>query len=193
MSSCARCGEWADEAIGICVDCESTPRSKPMRCGPAEFLVHRGVALPPACVRCGEAVTRALRLPDDATLFVWEHLLRQISPVAKLLSLVLPRTLYRRQSLLIVPLCARHIRRRRHLHWIGAVLIAAMIPILGVAVSSPDESALFRSWFWALGTSFTGVILIARARRQIRPTEVTDSWARFTGANERFLALLDRR
>lgn len=190
MNSCVRCGGWTDDSLGICPACDRGLRCSPMRIGDAEFLVYRGVALPPRCVRCGASIGRGDH-PDHAPLFRPERLIDH-SLIGFAARLAFPKRFHRPSIGLFVPMCRAHVRRRRTLRWIGAVLVAAIVPVLWIGVLPHHEEDLTTCGLISLALCAVGMTVVWVAGRHIRPTEINERFARFAGAGEAFLAQLPR-
>jgi hypothetical protein len=148
------------------------------------FEADVGATLPFACVRCGAPVDPPVRRcvfnpPGRGFLFdlgkPWWWLL--LAPRPKTFEIG-------------VPICARHLARRRRLRWIGWSLVAAMtvLPIACFQSSNEDVQNVGCCGAGALAA----LVVLGIGERTIRATEITERFARFAGADERFLALLER-
>jgi hypothetical protein len=153
-----------------------------------EFEVDAGASLPLACVRCGAPVDPPVRRSvfttarERARVWIdWE--------VWGWLSLFLttsPKTFEIR-----VPTCARHVALRRRLRWIGWSLVAAMTVLPIACYQSSNEDVQGVGCLGAAALALAASIVLAVAERTIRATEITDRFARFAGADERFLETLE--
>jgi hypothetical protein len=152
------------------------------------FEVDAGAALPLACVRCGAPVVPPVgrrvfvtaRDPAAAWFYWlvlgWWSLLLSSKP---------------KSFEIAVPTCARHIARRRRLRRIGWSLVAAMTVLPLVCYQSSVEVVQEAGRLGAAALALAAAVFLGVAERTIRATEITDRSARFAGADERFLAMLD--
>lgn len=154
------------------------------------LVVPKGAPLPSYCVKCGQAVTsQAL----DKT-FYWHSPWLYLLILVNLLVYAIVATIIRKKARVLVPLCDEHRQHRRNLLIATWVLALGFIPggiLVGSLIKDPD-TAVAVGLLTGLAL-FVAAIVTAAKSNVMRPTEITDFQATFTGACEQFLALLPSR
>ena len=190
---CARCGKplvtGADSPVAAAAPAVPAMPAAAYRQG-NRLVVPKGAALPSYCVKCGQAVSGE---PFQKTFF-WHNPWLFLLVLVNLLVYAIVAMIIRKRFDLAVPLCPEHRQRRRTLIIAAWVLGLGFIPggiLVGSLISDTNTAV-------ALGFLTSFLLLIAAfvaggMSAVLRPREITDFSATFSGACEQFLALLPSR
>jgi len=131
--------------------------------------------LPNYCIKCGEPGEKKLR-----KTYQWHHPLVYLAVFLSPLVYVLVAAQLSKKMVLQVSLCKRHAGRRLLLLLSGALLLLGAIP-LGYALGGTAGVTI-----GIVGT-LVGLIVLVVGSNTIRPIQMTDSDATYTGLSEAFL------
>lgn len=143
-----------------------------------------GAQFPPYCVKCGQPAQKWINKN-----FGWHTPWLYLIILVNLLIYAIVATIVMKRMRLNVPLCAQHAGRRRTLLTLGWVMLAAFLPIsimIGVAGNGSDEAvgiAVLLGFVMFIGS----LVLLAIGSVVMRPKEITDTAATFTGVSPAFL------
>jgi hypothetical protein len=194
---CARCGQplvtgaGAQVAAAAFAAAPAVPAmpTAPYRKG-NRLVVPKGAALPSYCVKCGQPV---IGEPFKKTFF-WHNPWLFLLVLVNILVYAIVAMILRKRFDLAVPLCPEHLQSRKNLLIATWVLGLGFIPggiLVGALISDTDTAV-------ALGFLTAFLLLIAAfvtggMSAVLRPREITDFSATFSGACEQFLAMLPSR
>jgi hypothetical protein len=190
---CARCGRplvsgAAAQVAAVAVAAPVAPTTA-YRDGD-KLVVPKGAPLPGYCVKCGEPVMGEFFRKKFQWHNPWLALIALVSPI---IYIIVALIVMKRVELL-VPMCEEHIQRRKSLLIATWVLGLGFIPagiLVGSLISDSDTAAAAGLW---TGFAIMIAALVTGVRALImRPKEITNDSATFTGASERFLAMLPSR
>ena len=189
---CARCGKPLVAAAGqIAAAASAVPVMPAAACRQGDkLIVPKGAPLPNYCVKCGQPVTGEL----FKKTFYWHNPWLFLLVLVNILVYAIVSMILRKRADLALPLCDDHRQRRKNLLIATWVLGLGFIPggILAGSLIHDSDTAV------AVGL-LTGFLLLIAAfvtggmSAVLRPREITDSSATFTGACEQFLSLLPSR
>jgi len=154
------------------------------------LVVPKGAALPSYCVKCGQPVTGE---PFKKTFF-WHNPWLFLLVLVNILVYAIVAMILRKRFDLAVPMCPEHLQRRKNFLIATWVLGLGFIPggiLVGSLIHDSDTAVAlgFLTCFLLLIAAFvTGAMSVV-----MRPREITDFSATFSGACEQFLALLPSR
>ena len=193
---CARCGKPLVTGVGaqVAAAVAAAPAVPAMPAAAYRhgnrLVVPKGATLPSYCVKCGQPVTGE---PFKKTFF-WHNPWLFLLVLVNILVYAIVAMILRKRFDLAVPMCPEHLQRRKNF-WIATwVLGLGFIPggILAGALIHDSDTAVavgFLTAFLLLIAAFvTGAMSVV-----MRPREITDFSANFSGACEQFLALLPSR
>ena len=190
---CARCGKplvsGAAAQVAAAAVAAPVPPSTAYRQG-NRLVVPKGAALPSYCVKCGQSV----RGEPFKKSFYWHSPWLYLLVLVNILVYAIVAMILRKRADLAVPICDLHRQHRRQL------LIAAWILGLGFIPGGILAGALVHDSDSAVGLGFLvafllliGAFVAGGMSAVLRPREITDASATFSGACEPFLALLPSR
>jgi len=191
---CNRCGKplvtsaAAAAAVVVSPSVPAAP-SAAYRSG-NRLVVPKGAPLPGYCVKCAQP---AAGEPIKKIFFwhnPWIFLVALISPIIYIIVAVIVR----KRAELMIPVCDEHRQRRKNMIIATWILVLGFIPagiLVGSLISDSDTAG-------GVGILTSTVLLIAAfvtgaKAATLRPREITDSSATFSGVGEQFLALLPSR
>ena len=189
---CARCGKPLVAAAGQIAAAASAVPVMPAAASRQgdKLIVPKGAPLPNYCVKCGQPVTGE---PFKKTFF-WHNPWLFLLVLVNILVYAIVSMILRKRADLALPLCDDHRQRRKNL------LIATWVLGLGFIPGGILAGSLIHDSDAAVGVGLlTGFLLLIAAfvtggmSAVLRPREITDSSATFSGACEQFLSLLPSR
>jgi hypothetical protein len=189
---CARCGKPLVAAAGqIAAAAAALPVMPAAACRQGDkLIVPKGAPLPNYCVKCGQPVTGEL----FKKTFYWHNPWLFLLVLVNILVYAIVSMILRKRADLALPLCDDHRQRRKNL------LIATWVLGLGFIPGGILAGSLIHDSDTAVGVGLlTGFLLLIAAfvtggmSAVLRPREITDSSATFSGACEQFLSLLPSR
>lgn len=192
---CNRCGKplvtGAGAPIAAAAAGPGVPAASTAACRQGNRLVvPKGAPLPPYCVKCGQPVTGEFLNKKFHWHNPWLYLLVLISPIVY----AIVATILMKHFPLLVPMCTEHRQRRKNFLIATWVLALGFIPagiVVGAMINDSDTAvALGMLTSFAL---FIAAIVMGVRAVIMRPKEITDFSASFTGACEPFLAQLPSR
>lgn len=189
---CNRCGKPLVAAAGQIAAAASAVPAMPTaayRQGD-KLIIPKGAPLPPYCVKCGQSVTGE---PFRKSFF-WHNPWLFLLVLVNILVYAIVAMIIRKRADLAIFICDDHRQRRRNLLIATWVLALGFIPggiLVGSLIHDSDTAV-------GLGILTSFLLLIAAfvaggLSAVLRPKEITDSSATFSGACEQFLAMLPSR
>lgn len=157
------------------------------------LVVPKGAPLPPYCVKCGQRVTGE---PYRKTFYWHTPLLWLLAllGVVGLIILSIVAMVIRKRADLAISICDQHLQRRKNLLITAWVLGLGCIPggiLVGALIHDSDLAAglgVLTGFLLFVAAIVTGVMAAV-----LRPREITEFSATFSGAGEQFLAQLPSR
>jgi hypothetical protein len=194
---CNRCGQALVAGAGAqvaAVAAAAAPAVPAMPTTPYRqgnrLVVPKGATLPSYCVKCGQPVTGA---PFKKTFF-WHNPLLFLLVLVNILVYAIVSMILRKRFDLAVPMCAEHLQRRKNLLIATWVLGLGFLPggiLLGSLIHDSDTGVavgLLTGFLMLIAACVTGAMAVI-----MRPREITDVSATFSGVCEQFLAMLPSR
>jgi hypothetical protein len=154
------------------------------------LVVPKGAALPSYCVKCGQPVTGEL----FKKTFFWHNPWLFLLVMVNILVYAIVAMILRKRFDLAVPLCPEHLQRRKNFLIATWVLGLGFIPggiLAGSLIHDSDTAVavgLLTGFLLLIAAFVTGAMAVV-----MRPREITDFSATFSGACEQFLGLLPSR
>jgi hypothetical protein len=194
---CNRCGKPLVTGVGAQVAAAAVAAAPAIPAMPTtpyrqgnRLVVPKGATLPSYCVKCGQPVTGE---PFKKTFF-WHNPLLFLLVLINVLVYAIVAMILRKRFDLAVPMCPEHLQRRKNLLIATWVLGLGFIPggiLAGSLIHDSDTGV-------AVGFLIAFLLLIAAfvtgsMSLIMRPREITDTTATFSGVCEQFLALLPSR
>jgi hypothetical protein len=187
VSFCRSCGAENLERDAFCAVCDEELVAAPLRRDGTEFEATRGAVPPPACVKCGAPADQ----PKKPTDFYWHHPALYLLIFAGVVVYAIVAIAVRKRFVLAVPLCAEHLARRRRLRWTGGALLAAAVVLPIACLMSQHDSVQATGCIASVACFIACIVVFVVSEKTLRPKLITDQTARFAGADERFLAMLE--
>ena len=154
------------------------------------LVVPKGATLPPYCVKCAQPVTDA---PFQKT-FYWHNPLLFLLVLVNVLVYAIVSMILRKRFDLAVPMCPEHLQRRKNLLIATWVLGVGFIPggiLAGALIHDSDTAVavgLLTGFLMLIAAIVTGAMSVI-----MRPREITEVSATFSGVCEQFLTHLPSR
>jgi hypothetical protein len=148
------------------------------------LIVPRDAQLPPYCVKCGQPAEKTI-----SKNFGWHQQWLYLLIFLGVLLYVIVATIVMKRQRVNVPLCRAHAQRRVAMLWAGWLLMLGFIP-LGILVGSMGGPGDDNSgWGVLVGfvTFIAACVCFAVGANLMRPREITDTQATFTGVSLIFL------
>lgn len=194
---CNRCGKPLAAGAGAQVAAAGAQAAAAVPAAPTDayrqgnrLVVPKGAPLPPYCVKCGQPVTGEAFRKKFQWHNPWLLLIALLSPI---IYIIIAMIIMKRVELL-VPMCAEHRQRRKNFLIATWVLALGFIPagiIVGAMINDSD-TAVAVGMLTSFALFIAAIVMGVRAVI-MRPKEITDFSASFTGACEPFLAQLPSR
>ena len=189
---CARCGKPLVAAAGQMAAAAAAVPAMPAaayRLGD-KLIIPKGAPLPNYCVKCGQPVTGE---PFKKTFF-WHNPWLFLLVLVNILVYAIVSMILRKRVDLVVPMCPEHLQRRKNLLIATWVLGLGFIPggiLAGSLIHDSDTAVavgLLTGFLLAIAAIVTGAMSVI-----MRPREITDVSATFSGVCEQFLTHLPSR
>ena len=190
---CSRCGKplvtGAAGQIAAAASAVPAMPTAPYRKG-NRLVVPNGAALPKYCVKCGQPVTGEL----FQKTFYWHNPLLFLLVLVNILVYAIVSMIVRKRFDLAVPVCQEHLQRRKNFLIATWVLGVGFIPggiLVGSMIHDSDAAVavgLLTGFLLLIAAFVTGAMSVV-----MRPREITDFSATFSGVCEQFLGLLPSR
>lgn len=189
---CARCGKPLATGAGAqMAGAAAVPvvSPTPYRQG-NKLIVPKGAPLPRYCVKCGQSVTGE---PFKKS-FYWHSPWIYLLILVNILVYAIVAMILRKRADVAVPICDDHRQRRRTLIVATWVLALGFIPggiFAGTLIHDTDTAVAVG--FLVAFLLLIGAFVTGGMSAMLRPREITETSATFSGACEPFLALLPTR
>lgn len=194
---CNRCGKPLVTGVGAQVAAAAAAAAPAVPAMPAvayrkgnRLVVPKGATLPSYCVKCGQPVTG----PPFQKTFYWHNPLLFLLVLVNILVYAIVSMILRKRFDLAVPMCPEHLQRRKNLLIATWVLGLGFIPggiLAGSLIHDSDTAVavgLLTGFLMLIAACVTGAMSVL-----LRPREITDVSATFSGVCEQFLAMLPSR
>ncbi|HEV2021904.1 MAG TPA: zinc-ribbon domain-containing protein [Terriglobales bacterium] len=192
---CNRCGKPLVTAAGAGAQIAAVASAAPVAPSTAyrqgnRLVVPKGAPLPPYCVKCGQPVTGE---PLKKIFFwhnPWLFLIALLSPIIY----IIVAMIVRKRADVAIPMCDEHRQRRKNLIIAAWVLGLGCIPggiLVGSLIHDSDAGAGLGFLVGLL--MLIGSIVTSTLARPMRPREIAEFSATFSGVGEQFLTHLPSR
>lgn len=147
------------------------------------LVVPTGSSLPPNCVKCGVPTSDKL-----TKTFHWHNPWLSLLIFAGLIFYFIVVLVVRKKVRLEVPFCGAHRAWRTRMNRIGAVLLIAALP----AALLLDALGVDGGWIALIAVvlALSGLIVLGVVGGSFSAVHIDESYAKFRGACEQFLATL---